>query len=52
MHEPLGGEAGKLATQKARDFGLVDFECAGSLCLREPPRTNGFANANCEIRLR
>jgi hypothetical protein len=49
VHEPLGGEAGKLAAQKAGYFGLIDFECTGSLSLREPPRANSFADANRKI---
>lgn len=46
MHEPPGGKARELAAQEAEDFGPVDFKCAGSLSLRQPPRANGFANAD------
>jgi len=48
MHEPLGGEAGKLAAQKAGDFRLVYFQYVGSASLVEPPRANGLANADRE----
>jgi hypothetical protein len=52
VHEPLGGETGKLAAQEAGDFGLVDFKRAGSLSLREPPRANRFADAYRKVCLR
>lgn len=52
MHEPLSREAGKLAALEAGEFWLVNFECAGSLSLREPLRTNGFSDAKGEVGLR
>jgi hypothetical protein len=52
VHEPLGGEARKLAAQEAGDFGLVYFKRVGSLSLREPPSADGFANAYRKVGLR
>ena len=46
VHEPFGGEAGKLTPQKAGDFRLIDFEYSGGLSLGEPPRANGLRNAD------
>lgn len=49
MRECFSGEARKMAMQKTRTFSFVDFEHAGSLTLREPPRTNHFSDANGKI---
>lgn len=52
MHETFRRKAGKLASQQARNFRLIDFERAGSLSLGKPPRTDGLADANRKIGLR
>jgi hypothetical protein len=52
MHEAPGGKTRQLASQKARDFGLVDFQSPGGLSLREPLRANRFANPNSKVGLR
>ena len=51
MQKPLSGKAGKLTPQKARDFGLIDFQYVGSASLRESPRANGFTNTDRKVRL-
>ena len=51
MHKPLSGKAGKLPPQKARDFGLIDFQYVGSTSLRESPRANGLGYADRKVRL-
>lgn len=40
LHEPFGGESGKLAAQKARNLWLVNPQDSGGCGLSEPPRTN------------
>jgi len=49
MRKSFGGGSRKLAPQESRNFSSVDFEYAGSLTLREPPRTNHFSDANDKV---
>jgi len=49
MHEALGGKAGELTPQKARDFRLIDLQDVGSASLSESPRANRFGYADRKI---
>jgi len=49
VHEPLGGEAGKLTSQKARNLRLIDFQYVGGTSLGESPRANGFGYTDRKI---
>jgi hypothetical protein len=51
VHEAFGGKAGKLATQEAGDFRLVDFQDPGGLNLREAPCGDGLGHADRKIGL-
>ena len=51
MHESLGGEAGKLAPQEARNLRLIDFQYVGGASLRESPRANGLGYADRKVGL-
>ncbi len=51
MHEPFGGEAGKLTPQEARNLGLIDFQYMGGASLSEPPRANSLSDANRKVGL-
>jgi len=51
MHEALGGEAGKLTSQKAGNLGLIDFQDVGGAGLSESAGANGLGNADGKIGL-
>jgi hypothetical protein len=52
VHEPLGGEAGKLTPQKARNLGLIDLQYVGGASLSESPRANSLGDTDREIGFR
>jgi hypothetical protein len=52
VHEPFGGEAGKLTPQEARNFRLIDFQYMRGASLRESPRANSLSDADRKVGLR